>query len=108
MLISQITTAASATAGIIIALVTGGAAIAKKYLGRKDSPKPDYITRAEFHREMTATRDRIAATYLAMADKLDAHHKEALAGIDRLATATEARLDLLESNLARLDERTRL
>jgi hypothetical protein len=102
-MLAQITTAASATAGIIIALVTGAAAVAKKYIGRKDPAKPEYITRAEFHREMTATRDRIGASYLAMADKLDANHKELLVAVDRQVT----RINDLETGLARVDERTR-
>jgi hypothetical protein len=103
---AQITTAASATAGIVIALVTGTAAVAKKYIGRQ-KPRPEYITRAEFHQELTATRDRIGASYLALADKLDASHKETLTAINSLAATSEARLDAHEAALARLDERTR-
>ena len=58
--------------------------------------------RAEFHEEQIATRDRIAASYLTLADKLDANHRDLLAALERF----EHRLDQVESNLARLDERT--
>jgi hypothetical protein len=105
-MLAQITTAASATAGIVIALVTGAAAVAKKYIGRR-KPKPEYITRAEFQNEMSATRDRIGAGYLALADKIDANHKESLSALGRVAIMTEQRLDGLESGLARVDERTK-
>jgi hypothetical protein len=105
-MLAQISTAASATAGIVIALVTGAAAVAKKYI-RRQKPKAEYITRAEFQHEMSATRDRIGAGYLALADKLDANHKESLSALDRLAVMTEQRLDRLETGLARVDERTK-
>ena len=39
----------------------------------------------------------------ALLEKLDAHHRELLAGLDRLGT----RLTAVESGLARLDERTK-
>jgi hypothetical protein len=103
---AQITTAASATAGIVIALVTGAAAVAKKYIGRQ-KPRPEYITRAEFHHELTATRDRIGASYLALADKIELQHNQMLSVLDRQGANFERRLDQLESNLARLDERTK-
>jgi hypothetical protein len=102
---AQITTAASATAGIVIALVTAAAAVAKKCIGRQ-KPRPEYITRAEFHHELAATRDRIGASYLALADKLDATHNDTLAALERQGANFERRLDQLETNLARLDERT--
>lgn len=91
----------------IIALLTAAAAVAKKYIGRKTPPKPEYITRAEFHREMTATRDRIGASYLALADKIELQHNQVLTVLDRQGANFEARLDHLETTVARLDERTR-
>ena len=89
------------------AFITGGALIGKKLLGRTPKAKPDYITRAEFHHEMTATRDRIGGGYLALADKLEANHKEVLAVIETQGVNFEQRLDRLETGLARVDERTK-
>jgi hypothetical protein len=94
-----------ATIGAIAGTV---AVLVKKFLGRKSpKPKAEYITRAEFHQGLDATRDRIGASYLALADKLDANHKEVLGGLERQGANFERRLDQLESNLARLDERTK-
>jgi hypothetical protein len=87
------------TAAIITAGIAGAVAIVKKLLPSKTRPKPDYITRAEFHDEQISTRDRISANYLALADKLDAIHRDLLAALERF----EHRLDQLESNFARLD-----
>ena len=79
--------AATGTVGVII----------KKLLSRKPRrPRPEYITRAEFHLGLDAVRDRIAAGYMAVTDKMDANHSE-----------IERRLDNLETSLARLDERTK-
>jgi hypothetical protein len=88
----------------ITALLTGAAVIAKKLLPHRLPPKPEYVTRAEFHQEMTSLRDRIADSHLAMTDKLDAHHKELLAALDNQVT----RINDLASGLARVDERTKL
>ncbi len=111
-MISQITSSSSRAAqpetwaAIAAALTAIGVAV-KKFISRKQKPKADYITRTEFHQELTATRDRIGASYLALADKLEANQKELLAHLDRHASAFEHRLDKLESSFARLDERTR-
>ena len=86
-----------------IAGITGVIAVAvKKLLGPKH-PKPEYITRAEFHRELAAMRDRIGAGYLAVAEKIDQNHKELLTALDHQIT----RINELETGLARVDERTK-
>jgi hypothetical protein len=105
-MLAQISSAATATAGIIVALLSAAAAVAKKYIGRQKS-KPEYITRAEFHLSMDATRDRIGASYLALADKIEMQHNQVLTKLDRQGANFERRIDQLESNLARLDERSR-
>ena len=74
----------------------------KKLLGCK-SPKPELVTRAEFCAEMVASRERLHADHLALLEKLDANHRELLAALDRQVT----RINVLESGLARVDERTR-
>jgi hypothetical protein len=88
------------------ALITGTVVIVKKLVARRQKPKPEYITRAEFHQGMDAVRDRVGASYLAVSDKLEANHKEVLASLHELAAASERRLDAHEAALARLDERT--
>ena len=52
---------------------------------------------------MLATRERLHTNHLAILEKLDANHRELLAALERQA----ARIDALESGLARVDERTR-
>ena len=76
--------------------------LGKKLLGPKPAHKPDWVTRADFYAEMLATRERINATHLAILEKLDTNHRELLAALERLAT----RINVLETGLARVDERT--
>ena len=68
----------------------------------------EYITRAEFHHELAATRDRIGACCVALADKLDAHHHELLAVLERQTAKLKHRLDQLDANFSRLEEHIRL
>ena len=75
--------------------------IGKKLLSSR-KPKPEHITRSEFQKGIDATRDRVAAGYLALSDKLDANHREILDKFDTV----EVRLDRLDAFVARLDERT--
>ena len=108
---SQIASVQSVPAELWAAVATATGLLtwsAKKLFHRRLAPKPEYISRAEFHQQLTALRDRIGASYLAMADKLDANHKDVTAAIERLTAASELRLDHLETTLARVDERTRL
>jgi len=95
------------TAAIATAIIAGLVALAKKFLPRKSPPKPEYITRAEFHAGIESTRDRIGAGYLALAARIDQHHSSLLAAIDRQGANFERRLDALDSAVARLDERSR-
>jgi len=97
-------TAASTTA-ILTALIAAAAALAKKFLPRS-KPKPEYITRAEFHSGLDSVRDRIGASYLALADKIAKQHNQVLTTLDRQGETFERRLDALDSAVARLDERT--
>jgi hypothetical protein len=86
-----------------IAGVIGSALLlAKKLVGSKPA-KAEPMSRAEFYAEMMATRERITATHLAVLEKLDANHRELLAGLERQAT----RINGLETGLARVDERTK-
>ncbi len=106
---SQIPTPRSVSTETLTAIgaVLGSLALlGKKILARRQTAKAEYITRLEFHQSQDAMRDRIGAGYLALAEKIDATQKELLAALNRQATAIEHRLDKLETNLARLDERT--
>jgi hypothetical protein len=76
--------------------------LAKKLVSPKPA-KPDLVSRADFYAEMLATRERINATHLAILEKLDANHRELPAALERQA----ARINALESGLARVDERTK-
>ena len=76
--------------------------LAKKLLSPRHA-RPEHVSRADFYAEMLATRERINATHLAVLEKLDANHRELLAALERQA----GRINVLESGLARVDERTR-
>ncbi len=95
------------TTAIATAVIAALAALAKKFLPAKKSPKPEYISRTEFHDGLEKVRDRIGASYLALADKIELQHNQVLTKLDRQGANFERRLDQLETNLARLDERTR-
>ncbi|MCX6929481.1 MAG: hypothetical protein NT154_40640 [Verrucomicrobia bacterium] len=77
--------------------------LAKKLLGTKAAPKPEWVTRSDFYAEMLATRERINATHLAILEKLGANHRELLGALERQTS----RINTLETGLARVDERTR-
>jgi hypothetical protein len=94
------------TAAIFTAVIAGFVALAKKLLPRKDPVKPEHVTRVEFHQSMDAMRDRIGASYLALADRIDQHHASLLTALDRQGANFEHRLDALDTAVARLDERT--
>ena len=86
-------------AAAITAVAGAVALVLKKRLTRTRTPAPpkaDLITRVEFHAGLDTLRD-----------KLDTNHKELLTAFSNQGTIIEKRLDLLESSVARLDERTK-
>jgi hypothetical protein len=99
-------TLSTTTTAILTAAIAAAAALAKKFLPRP-KPKPEYISRAEFHDGLDKVRDRIGASYLALADKIELQHNQVLTTLAHQGDTFERRLDQLESNLARLDERTK-
>ena len=86
-----------------IAGVIGSALLVAKKLVSPKPAKAEPVSWAEFYAEMMATRERINATHLAILEKLDANHRELLAGLERQGT----RINGLETGLARVDERTK-
>lgn len=95
------------TTAILTAIIAAAAAVLKKFLPRT-KPKPEYISRAEFHAGIDRVRDRVGASYLALADKIEQQHNQVLTKLDSQGANFERRLDQLETNLARIDERTTL
>jgi len=96
-MLSQLTpSSATAAAAITTAAIAGTVAIVKKLLPRKEAPRPEHISRAEFYQGMDALRDKIDARFLSLAEK-----------IEDLGTAIHERLIETEAALARLDERTK-
>ena len=92
---------------VLAAIIAFLSWLAKKLWSRGAKSKPDHITRAEFHQAIDATRDRIGASYLALADKIELQHSQVLTVLERQGANFERRLDTLDSAVARLDERTR-
>jgi hypothetical protein len=103
----------------LTAIVTALALVIKKLLSRYRAPKPEPLTRSEFHHELESTRNRIGGSFLGLSDKIDSVHSTLSAKVDTVKTDLaamitdqganfERRIDQLEINLARVDERTRL
>jgi hypothetical protein len=100
---------ATALAGAI------GAVLAKRrFSGRaKSSPSSSSsstraVTHSDLQTGLDQMRDRVAAGYLALGQKMDSSQKEILSAIADHSSTVEKRLDALESAVARLDERTKL
>ena len=88
--------------GAIAGAIGSAFLLMKRLLGSK-AAKPEPLSRAEFYAEMLAMRDRMHDHQLGLLDKLDANHREVLAALERQVE----RINALESDLARVDERTR-
>jgi hypothetical protein len=88
--------------GVIAALVATAMLAFRSYLKRKAAARPELMSRADFYAELAALKDQMHANQLAVLEKLDANQRELLAALDRQA----ARINAVESGLARVDERT--
>jgi hypothetical protein len=82
--------------------IMGSALLVAKRLFAAKPPKPEHMSRADFYAELAALKDQIHAGHLAILEKLNANHHELLSALDRQVT----RINVLESGLARVDERT--
>ena len=87
--------------GTAVGLFAAAFLLARKLFSPK-AAKPDVLSRADFYAELVGLRDQIHAGHLATLEKLDMNHRELLAALERQA----ARINTLESGLARVDERT--
>ena len=85
----------------IVGVVGSALLLAKKLLSPK-AAKPEPMSRADFYAETLASREQIHANHLTLLRTLDSNHREELAVLERQA----ARINALETGLARVDERT--
>jgi hypothetical protein len=81
-------------------LITATAILSMTAVGKKFFPgkrnDSDLATKAELQSELNAIRDKIDARFVALAEK-----------VDQLSKSVHERLTELQSNLARVDERTK-
>jgi len=103
MLLESLPTSPPSTqtwAAIATAVAGAAAVFLKKRYNRirrqPTAPKPDLITRTEFHAGMDS-----------LTTKLDTNHKEVLTVLTNQGRIIEQRLDRLDTIVARLDERTK-
>ena len=94
------TPSAQTWAAIATAVAGAAAVFLKKRYNRTrrqpTAPKPDLITRTEFHQSLDS-----------VANKVEANHKEVLTVLANQGAIIEHRLDRLDTIVARLDERTK-
>ena len=86
-----------------IAGVIGSALLLAKKILTPKAAKPELMSRVDFYGELLALKDDMHANHLAILEKLDANHRELLAVLEPQAS----RINVLETGLARVDERTR-
>src|SRR6266581_4851991 len=87
-----------------------GAVLAKKRFSRPKSVAAlkSAVSHEQFQTGLDQMRDRVAAGYMALGQKMDSSQKEILSAIAAQSSTIEKRLDALESAVARLDERTKI
>lgn len=93
---------ALALAGIASMVVLG------RQLFPRRTPPETLVSRAEFHADLTALRDRIDARFLSVVEKMDLVKADLISAAEQRSGALHKRINELESGLARVDERTKL
>lgn len=91
------------------------AVLARKLFARSKPPiDSEFVTKAEFRlfrdsveRDLNSLRHRLDSRFLMITEKMDEVKTELLAAGERRGSSIHARLNELESGLARVDERTR-
>lgn len=100
---------------LISAAAAGTLALLARKLFRKGQPgDAEFVTKAEFRlfrdsveRDLTGLRDRIDSRFLMLTEKIEEMKSALLTAGERRGESIHARLNELESGLARVDERTR-
>src|SRR5882724_10945218 len=83
------------------------AVLAKKLFASKARIAPEFVTRTEFHHEMTALREKIERGFLTTRDAIEQAKIDGMVSAERKATAIHLRLSEIEKLVARVDERTK-
>ena len=86
----------------LVGVLGSAVLVAKKLLSAKP-PKVEHVSRADFYAESMAVRERLNSTHLALLEKLEANHREALAVLE----LHSLRIARVEAAVARVEERTR-
>jgi len=89
------------------AAIASIAVLAKKLLATKQRSGPEFVTRTEFHHEMTEVREKIDRGFLATRDAIDQAKDHLIVSTERQTASIHKRLSDLETLVARVDERTK-
>jgi len=88
------------------AAIASMALLAKKLFFRTPG-SAEFVTQTDLHREMTSVRDKIDARFFALGEKVDQLRADLITAGERRGDSIHRRLNQLETNLARVDERTK-
>jgi len=89
------------------AAVASIAVLAKKLFMPKPRSGPEFVTRTEFHHEITDVREKIDRGFLATRDAIDQAKDHLIVSTERQTASIHKRLNDLETLVARVDERTK-
>jgi hypothetical protein len=89
------------------AAIASIAVLAKKLFVRKARNGPEFVTRTEFHHEITDVREKIDRGFLATRDAIDQAKNHLTVSTERQTASIHKRLNDLETLVARVDERTK-
>jgi len=92
---------------ICAAAVASMTVLAKKLFVSRPTGTAEFVTQTDLHREMTSVRDKIDARFFALGEKIDELRADLLTAGERRGDSIHKRLNQLEVNLARVDERTK-
>ena len=91
------------------AAIASIAVLAKKlfHASSRTGGEGDYVTKTDFYHEMTAFCDKIDAGTLATLQRIEHAKNQLIASAEHRTELLSARLNIIESAVARLDERTK-
>ena len=90
---------------ICAAAVASMTVLFKKLFIRKPPGHADLVTQTDLFREVTSLRDKIDARFFLLSEKIDEMKADVLTAGERRGDSIHRRLNTLEANLARVDER---